>query len=277
MQPRFKNSHIFILFFVLIYNLNYSQDYLYGHWNFDDKNNWQNAVVGNSLDYVGTKIKTIETIDYYDGAVYLPRNNYLIAEHGILSDDSNDLVNEYTIVMDIMVALYPRTYCLVQTDTLNESDADIKITGNAQIGSDLLGYSSENLMRKNTWYRLAISFKAGNFSDFYLNGSKVFSGNILEVNGDLSLTNKILLFADDNQEDNSINVADVKVFGKALNEDEISALGGFPEQDDSLINIYLQNSNRKFNICLLAFRKERFKIILWYYTSVRTASGTGIL
>ena len=64
------------------------------------------------------------------------------------------------------------------------------------------------------------------------------------VDGRFALDQNVLLFADNNAEDNAIDVADIKIFSSALNENEIADIGGYshtPSIVHSISDIYLQS------------------------------------
>jgi len=210
---------------MLIANAVVAQEGLVGHWTFDDPNNLKKAETGNDLILFGnhTAVTGPET---GNGAVNIGIGSYYICPHGISANGGGDMVNDFTIVMDIKIPQPGRWYCLYQTTPTNSNDGDWFINPSGQIGVGATGYT-EALIKPNEWYRLAISVKNGTRYDYYFDGQRALQGNPGSIDGRFALGTTVLFFADNNQEDNPLNVADIKIFSRSLSNDEIKNLGGY--------------------------------------------------
>ncbi len=223
-----RKTIILIITFMLSYNIYFAQspsDYLVGHWTFDNPNDLTAAAIGTPLGLIGTQT-AIEGPDSNNGAVQIGVGSYFKVKHNINPNGGGNKVNNYSIVMDIRVKQIGKWYALYQTDTTNVTDGDWFISQNGTIGIGALGYTNETLSSKQ-WYRIAISVSNGKRYDYYINGHKALSGKHGSIDGRFSLQPSVLLFADENGEDNIIDVADVKIFSKDLSDSEIAQLGGY--------------------------------------------------
>ncbi len=201
-------------------------DDMVGHWNFDDPTNLTAADVGTPLILTGTQT-AIAGYDSADGAANIGVGSYYTAQHGISPNGGGTLVNSYTVVMDVRFHQLGQWYALFQTDSTNVSDGDWFISSSGKLGIHAVGYTTKKLVPEQ-WYRLAASVANGNRFDYYINGKKVLTGTPQNVDERFALSSVILFFADENGEDNSIDVSDIKIFSRDLADDEIASLGGYP-------------------------------------------------
>ena len=198
-------------------------DGLVGHWDFSDPNDLTKAKVGNPLELTGTQTSVSGPF----GATEIGVGSYYTATHGISANGGGSEVNQYTIIMDIKIPQSSKWYALYQTNSSNSNDADWFINSDGHMGVGDVGYSS-NVIIKNQWYRVAISVSNGNRYDYYIDGQKVLSGTPGSIDGRFALGSKVLFFADQNGEDNTIDVADIKIYSRDLSDNEIASLGGYP-------------------------------------------------
>ncbi len=214
-----------------------SIDGLVGHWNFSDPNNLTKAKVGSALELTGTHT----AVNGPFGAAEIGVGSYYTATHGISPNGGGSQVNQYTIIMDIKIPQSGIWYALYQTNSANSNDADWFINGDGHLGVGAVGYSSA-IFTKNEWYRVAISVSNGTKYNYYIDGEKVLTGTPGDIDGRFALGSKVLFFADQNGEDNTIYVADIKIYSRDLSDTEIESLGGFPHEDDpNEIFPYLQS------------------------------------
>ncbi|MCP5062142.1 MAG: hypothetical protein GY936_06735 [Ignavibacteriae bacterium] len=163
------------------------------------------------------------------GAVRIGVGSYYHTPHGISPNGGGSLVNSYTIVMDVKIPSIGQWYTFYQTETANTADGDWFLNTSGNMGVGETGYTSSKL-KPGDWYRVAISVSNGTRHDYYIDGEKVLSGTAGEVDGRFALDTQVLLFADESQEDNLIDVADIKIFSRDLSDAEMSELGGYEHE-----------------------------------------------
>jgi hypothetical protein len=241
-----KNRLLIIIFLILSQQIAVSQDGLAGHWDFNDPLHPEKAVIGNDLIQQGGGVSIIDGPADDDGAVQVAKGTYFIAPHGIDANGGGNRVNEFSIVMDIQLPEPELWQALYQTDATNRNDGECFISPNTVLGIGNTGYTTYRFNHPNEWYRIVISVKNNIRYNYYSDGVKRLDGTPQDIDGRFSLGSVVLFFADENGEDNAINVSDIKLFSKALNDSEVYALGGFshtkpPVYTDSLINPYLQS------------------------------------
>ena len=231
---------LFLLTSILLAQNSYSNSSisgLVGHWDFSDPNNLTKAKVGLPLQLTGTH----SAVSGPFGAAEIGVGSYYTATHGISPNGGGSQVNKYTIIMDIKIPKQHVWYALYQTYSANTNDADWFINSDGKMGVGDVGYASTNFV-ENQWYRIAISVSNGSRYDYYVDGKKVLTGTPGSIDGRFALGTKVLFFADQNGEDNTIDVADIKIYSRDLSDSEIQSLGGYPHDDDpNEIFPYLQS------------------------------------
>ncbi|MDP4184800.1 MAG: metallophosphoesterase, partial [Bacteroidota bacterium] len=208
---------------------------LKGRWTFDDASNHLKAVVGEDLKLNGSDQPAIDGPTTADKAVRIGKGSYLSCTHNISANGSGNNVNRYSLLIDFRIAFLGQYYSFFQTNPANNDDADFCVNPNGNIGIATLGYSSFSVT-PGQWYRMVVTVDMGAAINTYIDGNLINKGNMTQsttaVDGRWSLSpstalNNVLLFADDNGEDNDIDVAQVAIFDKPLSETEITALGKF--------------------------------------------------
>ncbi|VAX25075.1 hypothetical protein MNBD_IGNAVI01-46 [hydrothermal vent metagenome] len=198
---------------------------LVGHWSFNNPNNLTEAEVGSSLLLSGSQTPVAGPSDT-SGAVRIGLGSYYIAIHGIPANGGGSKVNSYTIVMDIKYPTTGQWYAFYQTEPSNTLDADWFLNPSGNMGVGATGYTSHILI-PGDWYRIAISVNNGVRHDYYIDGEKALTGTPGTVDGRFSLEPQVLFFADENNEDNALDVADIKIFSRDLSDNEMKELGGY--------------------------------------------------
>jgi len=147
------------------------------------------------------------------------------------ANGGGDSVNQYSLMFDFKVLSLNRWHCFFQTDSTNSNDGEcfIKHYGDSiagTIGVGHTGYSSDSILPE-TWYRLVISVNLGNFYNYYLNGVLLHTGDTDEIAIDsrFALTPEVLFFADNNQEDDTIDIGSIAIFDTCLTPTQIADLG----------------------------------------------------
>jgi hypothetical protein len=150
------------------------------------------------------------------------------------------------LIFDIKILRNSKTYALFQTDLKNGSDAEWFIDTTGTLGQRN-SYDSVDKLKAGEWHRIGISIKNDDLNNYYIDGDRVVTTEIKDIDGYYSISEKgLLLFADNNGEDNELDVADVKIFSKALDDSEMKELGGYGRPPveiaprDTVIIPYLQ-------------------------------------
>ncbi|MCX7426757.1 MAG: cadherin-like domain-containing protein, partial [Planctomycetia bacterium] len=200
-----------------------------GRWDFDNPANLTAATLGNPLALVGDDL-AITGIGTDDGAVRLGIGDYYIVDHDIAPNGGGSKVNEYTLVYDFQVPTVGPWACFFQTDATNASDGDCFVNPDGAIGVGQTGYSS-TLIAPATWYRLAVVVDNASRYNIYLDGTKILPGVVQTVDGRFSLGQTLLVCADENGEDNTMDLSMFSIYDRALSDGEVALLGG-PYQPD---------------------------------------------
>jgi predicted phosphodiesterase len=153
------------------------------------------------------------------------RGTYFRLTHGFAPNGGGNLLNRYTLLLDVMFPIRPTGWAaLWQTSLANNNDGDwfINPAGGLGISGQYLGQ-----VTNGTWNRLGlvIDASAGTYSS-YLNGQRVQQLNDVTVDGRWALGPSALLFADENQENAGGQVNSVQLHARALSEMEMAELGG---------------------------------------------------
>ena len=161
-----------------------------------------------------------------NGAVLIGPGSYYKMKHLISANGNSSMVNEYTLQYDFKIPDYNNWHCFFQTNVNNTDDGDLFINKSGNIGVAAVGYSGYTII-PNEWYRLVVSVKNGSFFNIYLDGKLLLSGNIQNIDQRFALENTLLLFADNDSEDDYIYCSELAVWGQALTAEQVNELGGF--------------------------------------------------
>ena len=240
MKTIYLNSNKLISIFVLLIILqtsSFSQDLnpsnwpnLKGYWKFQDTTNLTHATVGSDLILLGQQ-KWVLGASFGDTAIRIDTGSYYKCYHNIQANGGGDSVNRYSLMFDFRVPNIDTWHSFFQTDTTNQNDGDCFIRPNTtsnpgRIGVGYTGYSNDSIL-PGEWYRLVITVNLGNYYNYYLNGNLLHIGDTEDIFIDkrFALTPAILFFADDYQEDGTIEVASLAIFDTCLTPTQISQLG----------------------------------------------------
>ncbi|MFA6402264.1 MAG: Ig-like domain-containing protein [Salinivirgaceae bacterium] len=194
-----------------------------GWWKFDDAADMGKAVLGEPLVLTGTQT-SVQGPAVGNLATQIGLGSYLTMAHGIAANGGGTMVNEYSVQIDFSVPAVGAWHSFIQTDATNTSDADLFTKTNNTIGTGATGYST-NAISANSWYRMVISVKNGEFFNVYLNGELWLNGTLQSVDGRWALTNTLLLFADNDGDDATINCSELAIWDVALTADQAAKLG----------------------------------------------------
>jgi len=145
-------------------------------------------------------------------------------EHAIAANGGGSFVNEYSLQIDFNVPQIGVWNSFYQTATDNSDDAEMFINTDNLIGAWRFGYST-NLVSENTWYRLLVTVKNGEYFKIYVNGLIWVEGAGQDIDGRDALQSVLLMFADNDGEDNNMKCAELGIWDVALTADEVLELG----------------------------------------------------
>lgn len=201
---------------------------LKGYWKFQNAGNPLKATVGNDLVLRGSH-SIVKGPSKTDTAVRIGTGSYYRCSHNIAPNGGGDSVNRYTLMFDFKILSLNRWHTFFQTDTTNTNDGECFIrpntgSGPGRIGTATTGYTADTVL-PNKWYRLVISVNLGHYYRYYLNGNLILEGDTQDVDDRFSLNPLVLLFADNNQEDDTIDIASVAIFDTCLSTAQIASIG----------------------------------------------------
>ncbi len=204
----------------------YSQDCI-GWWKFDDSLSVLRAETGYGSDLASVgAYSVVEGPAAGDGAVRIPMGSSLRLQHGIAANGGGNLVNAYTLQFDFRVRDRSVWHCFYQTDTTNASDGEFFINPSGSIGVGMTGYTSWTISA-GEWYRLVVTVELGSFFRWYVDGQLAREGGAQSIDNRFALAPLLLLFSDENGEDGEIDIAEIRIWDRALTAEEAASLGGF--------------------------------------------------
>ncbi|MFQ3574801.1 MAG: LamG-like jellyroll fold domain-containing protein [Cytophagales bacterium] len=215
-------------------------------WDFNDVTDLLKSTIGPNLEFVGTgSLSVVSAAGYSDDkAVIVPKGSYLRFANPVPANGgSTTFTNEFTIVYDVKFPEFNLFngqtnngfYSLLQTSNTNSNDVDFAVNGNGfpWMGGATTPLSSRRLIQ-DQWYRIAFVAKLGEHVKLYIDGHLIHTYTTgVALNGRISLypssaTNpSVLLFADDNGDDNPIYVSSVAMYNRSLSETELERMGGY--------------------------------------------------
>jgi len=184
------------------------------------------AEIGSALVLTGTQ-ESVNGPVAGNLATKIGVGSYLTTEHGIAANGGGTLVNEYSLQIDFSVPELALWHAFIQTTVDNSDDAEIFTNTDNAIGAWRMGYSA-NLVTANTWYRMVISVKngeTGGFYKIYINGVLWVDGVGQTVDDRDALQTALLVFADNDGEDNTIVCSELGIWDVALTAEQAADLG----------------------------------------------------
>jgi formylglycine-generating enzyme required for sulfatase activity len=152
--------------------------------------------------------------------------NRLRLAHGI-APNGGTYVNNFTLMFDVFTPSASRSSwrCFYQTNTGNSNDGEYFIrNSDDKLGTAALVYSSAALP-ETVWKRVVISVNLGTSIKTYVDGVLwATHTSDIAVDGHNSLDPQLLLFADNSNENQSLNVGAVAIWDGALSAAEAAAL-----------------------------------------------------
>jgi len=194
-----------------------------GEWLFNDPQDLLKSSVGPALELVGTHA-AVSGPTLTDGAVRIGVGSHYKLVHGIAPNNGTK-VNTYSLCYDFKVSSIGVYYSFLQTTVENNDDGEIFVDKTGHLGVRNTGYSPEPIVA-GEWNRMVVVVNNGVEYSIYLNGVKFLIGVAQEIDGRFGLNPTALLMADEDGEDNEMDVARISIYNKALTEAEVASLGG---------------------------------------------------
>jgi hypothetical protein len=194
-----------------------------GWWKFDNASDMVAATVGSPLLLTGTQ-ESVAGPEDGNLATQIGVGSYLAMTHGISPNGGGTLVNEFSLQLDILMPEGGMYHALYQTSADNSSDAELFINPDNLIGAWRYGYST-SIISPSTWYRVIVSVKNGEFFKIYVDGALWVDGAGQAVDDRDALESVLLLFADEDGEDNVMVCAETGIWDVALTAGEALELG----------------------------------------------------
>jgi len=224
MKTKLTISILFLLLFVS-FTANSQVPARVGWWKFDDAADLLKAEIGAPLSLVGAQL-SIDGPGVGNKATQIDLGSYLSMTHGIAANGGGTKVNEYSIQIDFSVPAVGAWHAFFQTDETGDpvNDAELFTNTSNSIGVGGPGYSSK-VISADTWYRMVITVKNGEFFKVYVNGAPWLSAAGQTIDERFALGTTLLMFADNDGEDGLINCAEIGIWDFALDMDQITQLG----------------------------------------------------
>ncbi len=216
-----------------------------GYWQFDDATNLTKATIGSALELTGTQTAVAGPTES-NHATLVPLGSYLTMTHGMEPNLGGAFVNEWTLQVDFSVAKTETWYAFFQTGT---SDADLFVAASANtsgraansIGTAATGYSTNTIMA-NTWYRMVVSVKNGEFFKVYIDGLLWLEGAIQPLDGRWGLDPVLKIFQDDDGDDGDINCSELGIWNVALTAEQALELGDATNSSSGIGSVIVANT-----------------------------------
>jgi hypothetical protein len=219
-------SLLFIVLFAVLVNFaaNAQVPDRKGWWKFDDPTNLLKAEIGIPLEVIGSQ-QSVDGPKAGNKATQIDPGNFLIMNHGIAANGGGTKVNDYSIQIDFKVPEIGIWHSFFQTDPANSGDAELFTSTANSIGISEIGYSPKGIA-DNTWYRMIVSVKSGEFFKVYVNGILWLDGAGRLPDDRFSLASSLLMFADNDAEDGTIICSELAIWNVPLDAAQALSLGG---------------------------------------------------
>jgi len=194
-----------------------------GWWKFDDPTDLVKAQTGSPLILIGNST-SVDGPAAGNKAIEIPLGSSLDMTHGI-APSGGSTVNEYSLQIDFSIPEPGIWHTFFQTDPTNSDDGELFINKTNSIGVSATGYSTKAISA-NTWYRMIVSVKNGEFFRIYIDGVLWLDGTAGAVDSRFGLASSLMLFGDNDGDDGTIDCSEVGIWDVALDADQAATLGG---------------------------------------------------
>ena len=219
-----KLTLVIALFLFAVFSVSAQLPERSGWWKFDEASYLTKADIGSDLELVGTQESASGPLAG-NGATLIGIGSYLKMTHGLYGNGGGTLVNEYTLQIDFSVPEVGVWHAFFQTETANADDADLFTNSSSNsLGTQATGYTSKGISAE-TWYRMVVTVKNGEFYRIYMNGELWLEGAVQSIDSRFALGETLLMFADNDEEDNLITCSEIGIWDVAFDEDQVNQLG----------------------------------------------------
>jgi hypothetical protein len=264
MNPVFTR---WLLTLSFIGHIAYSAEY---EWTFNDGTLASGGLSGGLMEYADAETPTLSEFGTSDGILvpHVSGSPVSYLHVPVLPNQSNGFsltfdqtgpngggayVNQYTIVMDLLLPSPVNWAALFNTETGNGNDADWYVSNMGAVGIGALGYSSTGAFSTDTWHRIAFAADLGSGSvKMFIDGLLVLNrtgGSLLDgrfsLYSNLDAGIDLLLFnegATDANYTHELYVNSVYFTDRQMTDAELTGLGGVtafgivvPEPSGSLL------------------------------------------
>ena len=246
-----------------------------GIWNFDDpfdllKSEGRSVLFGayksengpemtDDLESVG--LVPVDGPSESNGAICVPADAYL----WLRSYADSETLKNYTLLFDIRPADLSGYKAIFQNDLTNKADAGLFIKNNS-IGrggpSNMIGYVGE--LEAGRWYRLLLVVEESR-AILYLDGKRV--GESAQPQDFWNLNDEALLFADNDGEEGTVDVAAIRLYDYPLSDKFASELGDALSDEEEYFIVQTQSvkliNETDFSISVNANAPVTFELPEW--------------
>jgi hypothetical protein len=222
MKTKLLLSIIFLTIFAS-YSANAALPVRKGWWKFDDNANKLKSTIGPALELNGT-LESTSGPKSGNNAVIVGVGSYLTLIHGLEANGGGEKVNEYSIQIDFSIPEGEIWHTFIQLTGDNTDDGDLFTNTTNHIGVWEAGYS-DTVYTIDTWYRMVLSVRNGEFFRIYMNGELWLDGAGRDLDGRYGLLDTLLFFADNDGEDGEIYCSEIGIWDVALTQEDVTQLG----------------------------------------------------
>lgn len=152
-----------------------------------------------------------------NGAITVPIDTYLQFAHNQGADQ-----NSFAVLMDIRPKNVSRYNVLLQTDPANKDDGELFLNGKAQLGINTAGLGYGGTVLQGVWHRIVFSV-SDNCMSTYIDGTRI---KVTYTPSDRwTLHDVAYFFADEDGEEGTVDLAELRVWNTALTEKQVQELG----------------------------------------------------
>lgn len=196
-----------------------------GWWKFDDNTNLVKASFGLPLELTGS-MNSVAGPAAGNYAIQIGVGSYLSMYHQMTTNGIGDKVNEYSLQIDFSIPEGEVWHSFFQINPANDDDGDLFTNLSNKIGVWEAAYSEDSIVI-DTWYRLVLSVKNGDdgFFRIYVDGNLWVDAPGRTIDERYALGDTLLIFADNDEEDNEINCSELAIWDVALTDEQVAELG----------------------------------------------------